>query len=147
MVMKGAVLPGHIPVNSYELLIIGMPPILFTEVSGFEQETEKVNLPDRTVASGGNEKPTEFTAKIFEHHTVELAALELWRREGIDPVTPTYKKVGTLIKKNIHGQITTTRSILGLWITKRGDSDLELANEGEPAMIEFTFSADKIESI
>lgn len=147
MVMKGAVQAGHIPVNNYELLIVGMPPILFTEISGLEQETEAVNLPDRTVASGGNEKPTEFTAQMFEHHTVELAALEIWRREGIDPVTPTYKKVGTLIKRNIHGEIKSTRTLIGLWIKKRSDSDLELSNEGEPAMVEWTFSTDKIESV
>jgi len=147
MVMKGAVQSGHIPVNNYTLLIVGMPPILFTEISGLEQETDKVTLPDRTVASGGNEKPSEFTGSTFEHHTVELAALEIWRREGIDPVVPTYKKVGTLIKRDIHGAIKSTRTLIGLWITKRSDSDLELANEGEPAMIEWSFSVDKIESI
>ena len=147
MVMKGAVLPKHIPVNNYELIIVGLPPILFTQVSGLEDETESVNLPDRTRASGGNSGPIEFTALSFEHHTTELAALELWRRQGKDPVDPLYKKVGTLIKRNISGELVTTRSLFGLWITKRKDADLDLANEGEPAMIEWTLSADKVESI
>lgn len=145
--MKGAVLPKHIPVNNFELIVIGLPPILFTEVSGFEDETEKVNLPDRTVASGGNRKAIEFTAMSFEHHTIELAALEFWRLQGSDPVDALYKKIGTLIKKNISGEISRTRSLLGLWITKRKDADLDLANEGEPAMIEWTFSADSVLSI
>lgn len=147
MVMKGSVQPNHIPVNNFELLVIGLPPILFTEVSGLEQETEKADMPDRTVVSGGNVKATEFTAMMFEHHSIELASLELWRREGVDPVSPTYKKVGTLIKRGINGEIASTRTVTGLWITKRTDADLDLANEGEPAMVEFTFSADKIESI
>lgn len=145
--MKGSVQPNHIPVNNFELFVIGMPPILFTEVSGLEQETESADMPDRTVVSGGNVKATEFTAMMFEHHRVELAALELWRREGVDPVSPTYKKIGTLIKRSIDGQIASTRTITGLWIKKRTDADLDMANEGEPAMVEFTFSADKIESI
>lgn len=147
MVMKGAVLPKHIPVNNFELIVVGLPPILFTKVSGFEDETDKVNLPDRTVASGGNSKPVEFTGESFEHHTIELAALEIWRLQGVDPVDPLYKKVGTLIKKNISGQIVTTRTLIGLWITKRKDSDMDLANEGEPAMIEWTFSADSVASV
>lgn len=147
MVMKGSVQPGHIPVNNFELLVIGLPPILFTEVSGLEQETEKTDMPDRTVVSGGNVKASELTAKMFEHHKVEVAAMELWRREGVDPVSPTYKKIATLIKRDIHGEIASTRTITGLWVTKRVDPDLDMANEGDPAMIVWTLSADKIESI
>ncbi len=147
MVMKGSVQPKHIPVNNFELLILGIPPILFTEISGLEEETEKVNLPDRTVASGGNTKPVEFTGTSFEHHTIEMAALELWRKQGVDPVDPLYKKAGTLIKRNINGQIASTRTITGLWITKRKDSDLDMADEGNPAMIEWTFSADSVKPI
>lgn len=147
MVMKGSVLPKHIPVNNYELIIVGLPPILFTQVSGLEDETETVDLPDRTKASGGNSGPVEFTAMSFEHHTTELAALEIWRRQAKDPVDPLYKKVGTLIKRNISGEIVTTRSMFGLFIKKRKDADLDMANEGEPAMIEWTMSADKVESI
>lgn len=147
MVLKGSVQPGHIPVNNYELIVIGLPAILFTQVSGLEQETQTVDLPDRTKASGGNEPAVEFTALSFEHHRVEVAGLEFWRREGQDPVSQNYKKIGTLIKKNIHGAISSTRTLIGLWIIKRKDPDLDLANEGEPAMIEWTFSADKVESI
>lgn len=147
MVIKGAVQPNHIPVNNFELLIAGIPPIFFTQISGLEEETEEVDLPDRTKASGGNTKPVEFTAMSFEHHTVELAALELWRREAIGSVTPTYKKVGTLIKRGIGGNIVTTRTLLGLWVKKRKDADLDVANEGEPAMVEWTMSTDKPESI
>lgn len=147
MVMKGSVQPGHIPVNNYELLVVGLPPILFTEISGLEQETQSVDMPDRTQVSGGNVTGTEFTASMFEHHTVELAALELWRLEGVDPVTPTYKKTATIIKRNINGDIASTRTLTGLWIKGRSDSDLELANEGEPAMVEFTMWADDVQSI
>lgn len=147
MVTKGSVQPNHIPVNNFELLVIGLPPILFTQVSGLGQETESVDMPDRTVVSGGNVSATEFTAMMFEHHITELAAMELWRREGVDPVSPTYKKVGTLIKRGINGEVVTTRSMIGLWVKQRQDADLDLANEGEPAMIEWTLSADKVESV
>ncbi len=147
MVMKGSVQGNHIPVNNYELIVVGLPPLLLTAISGLEEETEAVDLPDRTKASGGNSKPVEFTATSFEHHTTELFAMEFWRREGLDPVTVTYKKVGTLIKRSIDGELGTTRTLIGLWITKRKDADLDLANEGEPAMVEWTFSADKLESI
>lgn len=147
MVMKGIIEENHIPVNNFELLIPTLPPIFFTEISGLEEETQSVDMPDRTKVSGGNTTPIEFTAMSNEHHTTELAALELWRREGIGNVSPTYKKAGTLIKRRIDGSVGTTRTLLGLWITKRKDADLDVNNEGDSAMIEWTFSADKVESI
>lgn len=147
MVMKGSVQPNHIPVNNYELFIVGLPPILFTQVSGLEEETESADMPDRTVVTGGNTKAIEFTTLSFEHHSVELAALEIWRRQAIDPVDPLYKKIGTLVKRGINGEVATTRTLIGLWIKKRKDADMDLANEGEPAMIEWTMSADKPESV
>lgn len=147
MVMKGSVQPNHIPVNNYELIVVGLPKILFTTLSGLEEETEAVDLPDRTKASGGNSTPAEFTGTTFEHHTVELAALELWRLEGKGNVSPLYKKVGTLVKRGIDGNVVTTRTVIGLWITKRKDADLDLANEGEPAMVEWSFSADEVLSV
>jgi len=143
MTMKGSVQTNHIPVNNFELIVVGLPPILFTEISGLEDETQAVDLPDRTKASGGNDTGAkEFTGMMFEHHTVERAALELWFKQGRDPVDPLYKKIGTLIKRNIAGEVASTQTMTGLWITKKKNPDLDMANEGEPAMIEWTFSAD-----
>lgn len=147
MVAKGSVQPNHIPKNNYTLLVVGLPPILFTKVSGLEQETESANMPDRTVVSGGNEKATEFTVTMFEHHVIERAAMDLWRNEGIDPVSPLYKKVGTLIKRGIDNSIVSTQTMTGLWAKKKKTDDLDLADEGEPAMIEYTMSTDKITAI
>lgn len=147
MVMKGSVQPGHIPVNNYELLVQGLPPILFAEISGTEETTQETTLPDRTVVSGGNVEAVEVTAMSFAHHDTERAALEAWKQEGVDPVSPTYKKVGTLIKRNIHGEVAETRTWVGVWVKSRSDADLDLSNEGEPAMIEWTLSIDKIENV
>ena len=36
MVMQGTVQPGHIPVNNYELIVVGLPPIVFSTISGLE---------------------------------------------------------------------------------------------------------------
>jgi len=147
MVMKGTIQENHIPVNNYELIIPTLPTIVFTEISGLEEETQSVDMPDRTKVSGGNSTPVEFTAMSNEHHTTELAALETWRIQAIGNVNPTYKKVGTLIKRRIDGTVGTTRTLLGLWITKRKDADLDMNNEGESALVEWTFSVDKILSI
>lgn len=144
MVMKGSVKPNHAPVNNFELLIVGLPPILFTKVGGIEQEIEAVDMPDRTQVSGGNVKGVEFPVEMFEHHVVERAAMDIWFEEAKDNVTPTYKKVGTLIKKGIDGSIVSTQTLIGLWIKKRKTSDLDLANEGEPAMVEYTMWADDV---
>jgi len=143
MVLQGSVQAGHIPVNNYSLIIVGLPPIVFATLTGFEDETEAVDLPDRTKASGGNSKPIEFTGTTFEHHVAERTALQFWFVQGRDPVDPLYKKVGTLVKRSIFGNIASTTSLTGLWILKKKTPDLDLANEGEPAMLEWTFSADR----
>ena len=89
--MKGVLAPDHIPKNKYELRVRGLPPITFTAVSGLEEELDKVDLPDRTGASGGNTKNGEFTARMPTHHTTERIALEAWFAECQDPVPRTYK--------------------------------------------------------
>lgn len=145
--MKGEMLPDHIPVNNYELLVLGLPALTPTEISGIEDELQTTELPDRTRASGGNRGPTEFTMMIPMHHLIEQAAMELWFRESQDPVSPTYKKVGTLIHKSISGATLRTYSNIGMFPTKRVLPDLEKENEGEIALVEWTISADDIEPI
>lgn len=142
--MKGVIKSDHIPVNKYLLIIIGLPPLNPIEISGMEDELETVDLPDRTVASGGNRKASEFTMMIPLHHTLEVAACEAWFLEGQEPVSPAYKKAGTLIMRSISGATIRTRSIVGAFIHKRTDPDLELVNEGEMASLEFTVKVDDI---
>lgn len=142
--MKGVLNSDHIPVNNYQLLILGMPPLTFTEISGIEEELEVAELPDRTVASGGNTKPVEFTGKIPMHHMAEQAAMELWFAQCQDPVLPGYKKPATLVHKSITGNVLRTYSMIGLFPTKRALPDLEMGNEGEMAGVTWSFRADDI---
>jgi hypothetical protein len=142
--MKGAIQADHMPVNKYELLMLGMPPLTPTEISGIEDELQTTELPDRTRASGGNRGPTEFTMMLPMHHLVEQAAMEVWFRSSQDPVLPTYKIVGTLIHKSISGETLRTYSLVGAFPSKRVLPDLEMANEGEMAAVEWTISVDDI---
>ena len=145
--MKGRIDPNHIPLNNYELLVLGMPSLTFTTVSGIEDETQKSEMPDRTMATGGNRGPTEFTAMLPLHHRTQQAAMELWFREGQDPVSPTYKKAATLLHKSIGGTTVASFAIVGVWPFKRKNPDLEMNNEGELAEVEWSFSADDIEPL
>ena len=142
--MKGQILPGHIGVNHFELKVLGFIPITLVEISGIESETTWVELPDRTQASGGEEMVGEFTGMLPAHHTTERAILDVWLQEGRDPVLPTYKKVGTLLLKDIHGEVKATYSLTGLAVSKRASPDLEMANDGEMASIEYTFKYDSV---
>lgn len=142
--MKGAIKGNHIPVNKYQLLVLGLPPLTPTEISGLEDELQTTELPDRTRASGGNRGPLEFTIKLPMHHLVEQAAMEVWFRESQDPVLPSYKKVATLIHQSITGSLVKTYSLLAVFPTKRKLPDLEMANEGELALVEWTLSIDDI---
>lgn len=142
--MKGDIQPDHMPVNKYEFLVIGLIPLTAVEVSGIEDELETTQLPDRTVASGGNRGPTEFELTMPLHHTAEQAAMEVWFKEGQDPVLPTYKKPCTLIHKSISGNAQRSFTLLGVFPKKRKLPDLDKANEGEMASVVWTFSADDV---
>lgn len=140
--MKGALQEDRMPTNKYQLKILTQPDFTPTAISGIEEELETVDLPDRTRASGGNTGPIEFTADFPMHHQVEIAALDLWFQEGQDPVSPTYKKGGTLVVQSISGAKTKSYTLVGLFVTKRALPDFEMGNEGDLAVVTYTFSAD-----
>ena len=142
--MKGAIRPNHMAVNKYTLLVVGMPPLTPTEVSGIEEELNVVDLPDRTRASGGNTNPVEFTIKIPAHHTVETLAMAAWFRESKDPVLPTYKKPGVLMIHPIGPGAPKVYQLTGMFPTKKATPDLAMSNDGEMAEEEWTISADDI---
>lgn len=145
MSMKGSIQSGHIPVNKYQLLFVGVPLLTPTTVSGIEEELQTVDLPDRTKASGGNTGASEMTIAIPAHHSVEIAAMETWWIESQDPVSPLYKKAGSLLMESVAiGGATRTVNLMGVFPTKRKYPDLEMANEGEMAVVEWTLSIDQV---
>jgi hypothetical protein len=142
--MKGRIKPDHIPVNKYELLFIGMPPLTVIKMSGLEKELETVDLPDRTTASGGQTKQLEFTMEMPQHHVVEQAAMELWFKESQDPVSPNYKKNGTLVGTSLSDAIVVSKSILAAFPSKPKYPDMDMSNEGEMAVVEWTMKCDDV---
>jgi len=143
MTLKGTIATNHIPVNKYTLSVATQPEFIFTTVSGVEQETAGTVLPDNTRASGGEQQPFDLTCEIPLHHSAEVVALEAWFKEGKDPVTATYKKVGTMIYKDISGAVKKSLQLNGMWITKLKYPDTDMSNEeGEMAVLEVTFSVD-----
>ena len=141
--MKMTLQPDHIPVNNYELIVLGAPPLQFVTIDGLEEELDVVDLPDRTKASGGATKAIEFTATHPKHHAVEDAFLETWFQEA-QLVAPTYKKAGTLVVRAISNLTVRSYSIMGLFPTKRKTADLDMNNEGELFLTEWTFSGDLV---
>jgi hypothetical protein len=142
--MKGDIRPDHMPINKFKVLAQGLPPITFTEVGSLEEELETVDLPDRTSASGGQTKPIEFTAKVPTHHTEQRIAMEGWFEEGKDPVSPTYKKIVTLVKSSLSGAQVASYILNGCYVCKRTTPDLDMSNEGEMDQIEWTLKADLV---
>ena len=142
--MKGAIQADHIPKNKYKLKVVGLPEITFTYVGSLEEELENVDLPDRTSASGGNTKYTEFNVRHPTHHVAERIAMENWFTEGQDPVSPNYKKVGTLTKQSLSSMASASYLLQGLYVCKRVTPDLEMANEGELDELEWTMRCDQI---
>jgi hypothetical protein len=142
MGLKGLIQPDHIPVNKFKLKPVGLVDIVFITMSGLEKELEMADMPDRTRESGGNTKAGTFTATTAEHHEAEMTALNLWFLANQDPVQPLAKIPCTLEKFSISGNIVTTIALTGVQIEKRAGADLDMANEGELAVVEWTFSFD-----
>ena len=143
--MKGDIQSGHIGVNRFQLKVQpGPTTIIFTEITGMTSETPVVELPDRTQATGGEETVGEFTAMLPMHHDAERRFMDLWLQEGRDPVTPTYKRVGTMIFTNIENGKSVSYELIGLFISNRVLPDVDMLNDGEMAKIEYTFKYDSI---
>lgn len=135
-------MPDHIPVNDFELIVPGGPPILnFITMDGFENELETVDLPDRTTASGGNTKPIEFPATHPKHHTAEDVFLHAWHQQSVAAL-PGYKKACTLLIRSVSGLNVRSYNLLGMYPFKWKIADKDSENEGEMDVTEWTFKAD-----
>jgi len=117
--MKHVLQADHMPVNKYELAVAGIPTITFTSVGALERELDKIDLPDRTSASGGRSKPIEFDVKVPLHHLEEIAAMDNWVSEGEDPVTPGYRKTGALSFVSLSGLKRYMTTLYNLWTFQR----------------------------
>ena len=147
--LKGKIRADHIPLNKYALTFIGLLPtsnITFLTVSGAESEIAKVELPDRTAVSSGQSGTSEMTVTVPAHHDDEVTSMENWFSEGEDPVSPTYKKVGTLTLLSGEGK-GKSWSLIGVWNMKRKHPDMAFENEGEMAVYEYVLSIDEIRPI
>jgi len=142
MGVKQTLKPDHIPVNKYKMLIAGVLALTFTKVSGIEYTLGVADLPDRTRSPGGNANATEFTVEQPLHHLAEVAAMELWFEGCQDPISSTAKKAVTLIMTSGTGARIKTYTMTGVWPSARKTPDLDYANDGDMAVIEWTFQAD-----
>lgn len=148
MTLKGLILPGHIPVNKFQLIFPGVPPLTVTKHGGLEEELETSDMPDRTVHSNGQTKATELTVELMMHHTVEQAAMELWYAISKDPVLPGYKKDGTLIHQSVSSAgLPVVYAIVGVFPKMRKTPEGDMANESDAAVVEWTLSIDDVTPI
>lgn len=145
MALKGLILPGHIPVKKFQLLFPGMPPMVVTKLGGLEEELETTEMPDRTVHSGGETKSTELVIEIPMHHIIEQQAMELWYDMSKDPVLPGYKKDGTVIHLSVSAVgLPSVFMISGVFPKARKTPEMDMTNESDAAVVEWTLSVDDV---
>lgn len=141
--LKGKIHENHIPLNTYELLIAGLPTLVFTKTENIEEGVAVIELPDRTRASGGQTTSVSFSAEIPLHHHVEVGALELWYKQAQSPVDPAYRKAGSLMFYALDG-MPRTFELSNLWISKRTIPGGDMSNDGEMAILTYQFEADEV---
>jgi hypothetical protein len=141
--LKGKIKENHIPLNKFELIIAGLVQITLTTTDDIEAALAVVEMPDKTKRSGGQTGAVEFTGTIPMHHDVEIAALELWFKQGQDPVQSGYLKAGSLVFYRNDG---TPRpfEFVNLWISSRKIPGGDMKSDGEAAMLTYKFQADEV---
>jgi hypothetical protein len=147
MSLKRTIKADHMPVNNYEMLVNGMPKIIFISVEGLDEELETVDLPDRTARSGGNTKALSFTAKQPLHHALEVQAMEQWYKDSQHPVKPDYLKNATLMFKSLTDMHSKSYALTECFPHKRVLSNADMNDEGKPAELTWTFRATEVVNI
>lgn len=138
--LKGVIAENRIQVNLYKANVQpGIGAVTFTSIGALEEEMDRHNLPDGTSRSGGRSKPIEFEVKVPTHHDLEIAAMDLWWREGQHPQSPTYLKVFSLTDFDTMGLPRRSITLLNTWISKRGEPERTLGDE-EGTMSEITYT-------
>lgn len=145
MSIKNVIQENRVQTNKYQALIQpGVGQVLFTAISGLEEELDAVELPDRTMRSGGRKKTIEFDVTQPMHHDVELIGMEAWYEECQDPVSPIHLKIMALIIFDSQGFPRRRVTLFNVWIKKRAHSDLELEGDGEMGTVTWTLQADEL---
>lgn len=144
--MKGDIAANHYPLNKYKLEFTDLTINVFTEIGGFEEELEAVDMPDRTRASGGNTKPAELTLRVPLHHASDLKKMDKWFKDCQGNVATNYKKTGTLTNLSLTNAANTAyaHTLEGCFLTKRAFPDQAMENEGGMAYAEYTMSIDDV---
>jgi len=148
MTLKGLIQEGHIPVNKFQLIFPGMPPLTVTKLGGLEEELEVAEMPDRTVHSNGQTKATELTIELMMHHVIEQQAMEVWYAMSKDPVLPGYKKDGTLLHLSVSvAGLPSVFALSGVFPKARKTPEMDMTNESDAAIVEWTLSVDDVSPI
>lgn len=146
MPLRGKIKNNHIPLNSFELIVAGLPAITIVTTDDIEQMITAVTMPDGTIRSGGKTEPVEFTFTIPMHHDVEQAAMEYWKKLAEGPVGSTYLKAASLIYyRNEGGPKSYTFS--NMWVSGRTIPGGDMGNEGEMAVVTFAVKADYVSPV
>ena len=67
--------------------------------------------------------------------------MESWFAQA-EAMTPGYRKAASLVMQSGSGQIIKTYTLMNLFPTKRATPDLDMGNEGELALLTWTFKGD-----
>jgi len=151
--VKGIIQEDHIPLNKYILSVAGIgTDFIFTTLSGIEEELNVVEMPDRTVATGGRTNTIEFSCMLPLHHQAEQAAMEAWFQEAQGDgregkVSLAYKKSGLLRLISISGEYEAQFQLDELFPSKRALPDYDMNDDGEMSQVEWTFRASDIRKI
>ena len=146
MAIKRVIQPNRVQRNKYAMKVPGLQDMVLTSIGSLESELDDNEMPDRTLVTGGREKPVEFDIMVPAHHKVAILQMEAWFTECKEPVTPTHKKIATIMFFREQGFDVPglTYFLEGIKVKKRATPEGELDNDGEMAVVTYTMTADEV---
>lgn len=141
---KGSIKADPALTCNFEVKIGALIPLLCTRVTGLESALTTTVLPDQTVVSTSQVKPSEgIEMDIPAHHDAEILALEalyaLAQAGG-----PLNKVAATVYMQGANGGTKRTFLLVGLLCKGRKPPELNAKSDGEGAVITWMFACDSV---
>lgn len=143
--VQGTIQKDIITGNNYVFMADGIA-LVITNIGSIEETVTKVELPDGSVASGGQTEPVEFTISVPMHHDLEYTYMELWYKASKGPlIPPSAYKTTSIVMKSASQAKQRSMTVLGSFVSGRSSPELDMEGGGsEFLQVEYTISADNI---
>lgn len=143
MVTNRVILPEEHKLGHFLFVIPGITNLTITEFEDLGDKIRTAIMPDQTRRTSGTTEGGESNLKIPQHHAVEVAAMDTYL-ELCRVGAPLYKRDWTVTYFSTTGISQKGYMLVGGMLTGRMLPGGKIDDEGNPALVQYSFSWDEI---